>query len=248
MDLHLFARVLLRFKYLVAGGFVVAMLLSMLTIVKLDPFHGFLAPRTAPIYQASANLFVTEPGFPWGSAVQTYTPAGKGASSPTGDLGRLTSLANLYAQLANSDEIKAIAAHRSPREGKITATEMYYTSPGFYTSALPIVTIAGAALTPSGAIATAQAGANALMGYLRQQQRAAGIPKAHRVVLQEILRPRKTTVLNPTKKTLPVVVFLTVMLAVLGLAFVLENLRTVPEAVALRPEADALPDDTRRSA
>jgi len=241
VDLHLFGRVLWRFKYVVAGGFTIAVLLAIFTVAKLD-FHGVphLAPRKAPIYQSSADLLVTEAGFPWGSAVQTYTPAGEGNSSPTGDLGRLTSLANLYAEFANGDQIEALAARKAPHGGTISATQMFYTNPALYTTPLPIVTITGSASTPANAIATARAGVDALMGYLTRQQSTANIPSEHRVVLQEIRRPDKTTVANPPKKTLPIVVFLTVMLAVIGLAFVLENLRPVPKTIALRADADQL--------
>lgn len=251
MDLGLYGRVLWRFRHIVAGGFVVGVLLSVFTVATIN-FSGFphLVPRPAPIYQASADLFVTEPDFPWGSAVQTYTPSGQSGPAPTGDLGRLNSLANLYAQLANSDTIKALAARKSPPGGQITAAQKFYTNPAFYTSALPILTINGTATNPARAIATAQAGADALIGYLARHQRAADIPEAHRVVLQEIHRPaRKTvTVVNPTKKTLPIAVFLTVMLAVVGLVFVLENMRPVPRTVVLRPEADPVAENARRSA
>src|SRR5215470_1393727 len=103
MDFHLFGSVLWRFRYLVAAGLVVALLLSVLTVAKLPSF----APRTPPVYASHATLLVTQTGFPWGSAVQQYSqsPTGEGGLVPAGDLTRLTNLANLYVQLANSDLI-----------------------------------------------------------------------------------------------------------------------------------------------
>src|SRR5256885_705400 len=104
MDIRLFVRVLWRFKFLVAAGFVVAVALGVLTIDKVELSHGKpkLTSRTQPVYASSATLLITQSGFPWGSAVQQYAQTGTGESSvPSGDLGRLTALANLYVQLAN---------------------------------------------------------------------------------------------------------------------------------------------------
>lgn len=250
MDLRLFGRVLRRFKYVVSAGFVVAVLLSVLTIAKIDLSHGMphLAARKPPVYQSSATLLLTQPGFPWGSAVQQYS-TGRGGPVPVGDMGRLTALANLYVQIANSDMIKALVVRRAPYGGTISATQNYAFTPAYTSSPLPMITISGTGITRANAVATAQAGVDALNGYLSQQQSAAGISDAQRVVFQELTRPRKTRVVNPIKKTLPVVVFLTVMLAVVGLSFVLENLRPqVPQAVALRPETEPATGSARRSA
>jgi DNA-binding protein Fis len=254
VNLRLFAAVLWRFKYVVAGGCAIAILLSVLSIAKVDLSHGVprLTPRTQQIYASSAALLVTQSGFPWGSAVQSYYSSAGSKSSPVpaGDLNRLTALANLYVQLANSDVIKSIVARHSPAGGHlITASQNYSFSPSYYSSALPIVTINGTGTTRANAILTTQAGVDALSSYLRRQQNSARISDAQRVVLQEIQRPRLTTVMNPTKKTIPAVVFLTIMLAVVGLAFVLENLRPrANETTPLRQDVEPVVDAARRSA
>jgi hypothetical protein len=250
VDIALFARVLWRFKYVVSAGFVLAIALSVLTVYKVDLSHGIpgLAPRKTPLYSSTATVLITQPGFPWGSAVQQYESPGPGqASVATGDIGRLTTLANLYVQFVNSDLTKSIVVKRT--RGTVTANQNYSFTPSYYSQALPILSITGTNTSPASAIATAQTGVDVLTTYLQRQQQAAKIGDRQRVVLQELARPAKTTVANPVKKTLPVVVFLTIMLMVTGLAFVLENLRPrVPRPVASVPGVDPVVDSAQRSA
>jgi hypothetical protein len=252
MNIQLFARVLWRFKYMVGAGFLVALALGILTIYKVDLTHGApkLTPRTRPLYSSNAQLLVTQKGFPWGSAIQQYVAPAKGESSvPSGDLGRLTGLTNLYVQLANSDTIRLLVAKKAPRPSGIVATQNYSFSPTYYSSALPILTITGTSTSRAKARLTTQIGAEVLTDYLKQQQDAAGIEDSQRVVIQELVSPRKTALVDGPKKTLPVVVIFTIMLAVIGLAFVLENLRPrVPAAVVARADAAPLIESARRSA
>jgi hypothetical protein len=252
MDLHLFARVIWRFKYVVLGGLLVAVVLGVMTVAKIDLSQGrpHLTPRTEPVYASAATALVTQSGFPWGSAVQQYATPNPGASPvPAGDLTRLTALTNLYVQLANSDAIRRLVATKAPRGSTITASQNYSVSPSFYSTALPILTITGTSTTRAGALATAQAGVDVLVGYLRDQQRAAGIADGQRVVLQELQSPRAVAVINGTKKTLPVVVIFTVMLAVIGLAFVLENVRPrAPIKIIAGAEVEPRLDSARRTA
>jgi hypothetical protein len=247
MDIRLFARVLSRFRYLVAAGFLVAVLLSVLTVAKLPS----LAPRTPPKYASTATLLVTQHGFPWGSAVQQFTNSKDAGGAPVtvGDLGRLTALANLYVQLANSDVIRTRVVRMSPVLGTVSATQNYAISPQLYSTALPMLTISGISDSPAHAITVTETGVNALKGYIEQQQQAASIDKQERVVVQVVQHPREASVINPIKKTLPVVVFLTVMLAVSGLAFALENLRPRAPLVGIpRAKTEPLSDRARRSA
>ena len=233
------------------AGCAVALALAVFSVAKVDFSHGVpdLSSRTPHRYASSATLLVTQSGFPWGSALQIYAPAGKNSTAPSGDLSRLTQLANLYVQLANSDVIRSIVAVKVPRGDLISASQNYSFSPSYYSSALPIVTINGVGKSRADAIATTQTGVAALSTYLKRQQDTARIDDAQRVVLQEIQYPRLTTIVNPTKKTIPVVVFLTVMLAVIGLAFVLENVRPQqPETQAFTRDEQPVVDAARRTA
>jgi hypothetical protein len=209
----------------------------------------YLKSRTAPIYSSSAVLLITQPGFPWGSAVQSYTPSNTSGQAPvaTGDLTRLTSLTNLYVQIANSDIIQARVAKKAPTTQSVVATQNYSLSPSLYSSPLPIMTITARSRTKALAIADAQASADVLVAYLKHQQSAARITPSDRVVVQQLQAPKRAVAVNPTKKTLPAVVFLTIMLAVVGLAFVLENMRPhAAVSVMPQPEADRALDGSAR--
>jgi uncharacterized protein involved in exopolysaccharide biosynthesis len=81
--------------------------------------------------------------------------------------------------------------------------------------------------------------------YVRSQQALAAIPNGDRVDLQVLQNATPPVVVVPRKKTLAIVVFLAVVVAVVGLAFVLENLRprarVIASAASAAPEASATP-------
>ena len=62
------------------------------------------------------------------------------------------------------------------------------------------------------------------------------------------MRPRGAEIFQPRSKTMPIVIFLAVMFATVGLAFLLENLR--PPCAAGRAAVELAHDDTaqRRTA
>jgi hypothetical protein len=71
----------------------------------------------------------------------------------------------------------------------------------------------------------AQQSADAFRTYIRMQQIANNVPADDRVIVEQLVRPKPAEVARPRSKTMPVVVFLAVMLATVGLAFLLENMR-----------------------
>ena len=74
------------------------------------------------------------------------------------------------------------------------------------------------------------------MAFLDRKAREAEIPESQRVQVDVLAQPRGAVVIEPRKKTLPIVAFLTVITGTIGLVFVLENLRSrvrpVPDAAA----------------
>ena len=92
-------------------------------------------------------------------------------------------------------------------------------------TALPYIDLSGVAASPKDAADVARRGTQALQRYIVQQQADADIPPSDRVSLQVLSPPQPATVATGHKKTLPIAVFLGTMILVLGLAFVLENLR-----------------------
>ena len=90
--------------------------------------------------------------------------------------------------------------------------------------------------------------ARAFKDYLTRKQADAGIPPAQRVQVQINNRASDATLLAGRKKTTPVVIFLTIMLAAIGLAFILENLRPRVQLVGRDAGDQADKTDERRSA
>ena len=179
-----------------------------------------------------ATLLVTEPDFPLGRSVfeqevppvgsdqpQTYTP--KFAPSS-----RFIELANIYAELVTGDDVRELMlrgrADPRRRRGHSARGDERLGCARFRCSA-----IRGLASTPEGAISVAQRANDAFRRSSSTEQDRGGIPADQRVVLTEVRQPSPATtvLLEGRSKTVPIVVFLTVMLAVVGLAFILENLR-----------------------
>lgn len=231
MDLPIYLRVLWRFKVVVALGLLAACALAFLALVRVAPGGSpALKWRKPNVYVSYSQLFVTQPGFPWGS----LTPPS------SADAGRFTSLAIIFTQLANSDEVERIMLRQGPVNGTVQAATVLDPT---QRSPLPLVKIAALADSPGDAVHLARRATSALLSYIHDQQAVNGIPDARRVLVQEVSHPETATIYQARKKTLGIAVFIAVLLATCGLAFVLENLRPrVPAAASLhtvRPDADA---------
>jgi hypothetical protein len=210
MDLRIFGRVLWRFKYMVLVGFVVAIALAFMSMVRVSK-DGKIAYRQGETWVSYSQLFVTQQGFPWG----------KLAVSQTSDPGRFSSLALIYAQWAPSDLVRQIMLRSGPIHGKIEAAAVT-TSPTS-NDALPIVQIAGYGDSLLHSLQITQRATAALVKYVGMQQAANGIPDSNRVLLQQIQVASKSKLVSGRSKTLPIVVFLAVMSAIVALAFAREN-------------------------
>lgn len=224
MDLHLFFRVLWRFRLLVLGGVVLAAALAFLSVAKVS-FAGSkpeVTYRKAESWSAESAVFVTQRGFPWGRAIYPPLKAVPNATSPFADPGRLAFLAVYYARFMQSDAIRNLIAKQGAPNGSVAAKSGIDTSSGF---SLPTVTITAVATDSGSAVQLANQAALALKGYIARQQVSAKIKPKERVVLQIINVARTGALIEPRKKTLPIVVFLSVLIATLGLCVVLENLR-----------------------
>jgi hypothetical protein len=218
MDFNLYGRVLWRFRKLVAAGTVLALLLSLLTVFTIGS-HG-LTLRHKPVYRAQSTLLLTQPRFPAGRAVSGTYSQGVAVDDPN----RLSSIATYYVQLVSGDALQSLFA-RSRVSGKVIAAPVYYTTPAFYSIQLPMMTITASSSTSRAAVALAAYASKTFRSFVRGQQNAASIASEQRVVIEELRKPDQTLAVGGAKKTLAAIVFLTVMMAVVGMAFVLENLR-----------------------
>lgn len=226
MDLRLFLRVLWRFRVLVVAGSCAALALTFLSMVRVNPGGTpMLAYRSSETWNASAKVFVTEPGFPWGRRLITTPVEGTPTSSTESDPSRFTGLAVLYSNLATSDSVRRILLKRGPFKSKITAAPLPANSNG---DPLPIIQLTATGSTKRTAKVNATRATHALVQFIQQQQEANNIPDGDRVVLEVIESPRKAVLLAGRPKVVPIFVFVFVMGLVIGLALVLENLRPRP--------------------
>jgi hypothetical protein len=236
--------------------------------------------RQAEQWESLSTLFVTSRGFPWGSidtqssgplagradqaagarqdaaaaesdgaaAREDGTPAASATPTPL-DPANLTALAGLYVQLATSDPVYRIMSFVPGRDGALQAFPVT-SDPTGRGDTLPMVTLSAIAGTPADAQKLAARHAEAFVTYLRREQRRAEIPASERVVVEVVRQPQAPTLLEGRKKTRPMVVFVAIMIAVLGLAFALENLRPRVRVLpsAQEPLEPVAAEPVRRSA
>lgn len=228
MDLRQTARVLGRHRLTLVAGVVLAILLATLSYYRVttDGLVPELTPRKAELWQSQANIFLTESGFPAGRKtipLVTTVVAGEAVPVPEySDPVRFARFASLYARLAQSDAVRKLMEKRGPLPGSLAATPTFDTS-SRNGEPLPMLSLLGKAPTAAGAKATVTRGLEAFLAYMAIRQKEAKIPKDERVQLHVINVPQPAVLLEPRKKTLPVVVFLAVMIAALAVAFIREN-------------------------
>jgi hypothetical protein len=220
MDLQLYLRVLWRFRLLVVVGFLLALALAFLSHVNVT-FDGGgpgFSYREARLWESRASVWVTREGFQAGRTTSSEAAATD-----------FSGLAALYANLAQSDEVRAIMREEGPINGALEVSASYDST---RRSSLPFVIISAFAASPGTAQSLAGRQMNALIQFIENQQDADRIPPSQRVVLEVLKQPTPAALVANRSLTRPIVIFLTVMIAVLGLAFILENLRPSVRPVA----------------
>lgn len=228
MDLPLFGRVLWRWRLLVLAGVILAIALAVLSIAKVGFDGGMptLTYRSSETWQARSTLLLTQQGlFPEGRSIFPPAPVAQDGETPPpypyAGTGRFAELAPIYAQLAASDAVIGILRRSGPIRGSVDAIALQ--SPSNTPS--PMISLFATGATPGDASDLVQRARIAFITFLSDRQTAAKIPPGQRVdvrVVRELMPP---ILLEPRKKTLPIVVLLAVVSATVGLAFVLENMR-----------------------
>ncbi len=254
MNLQLYARVLWRFRWLVLVGTLAAFVLAFFSYASVS-FKGgspHLKYRESQFWQSQASVLITQEGFPWGRTVLPAPPVNNPAAGGAGnyaDPNRLAQLAVFYSQLANSDAIQRLVLNGYPKSAKMTAAPDQVGNNGNGYS-LPFVQIFGVGLTKAMAVAIADRGSRQFQSYIAQQQETAGIPAIDRVRLEITTAPRldKAQLLTGRKKTTPIVILLTVLIATFGLAFILENLRPAVRSARVPADVEELRQPATRTA
>jgi hypothetical protein len=252
MDLRRYASVVWRFRIIVAAGLVLAIMLALLSVVRVSS-HG-LTYRDSQLWSATMKLKVTQSGCPECRLyAQRQSGTGDGATNlvspkePVVDPARLATLAIYYSQIITSDAVRTLADRGDGVVGKIIATPDRDAESGVL---LPYIDVLSIGTTANGARLYADRTAQALSSYISAQQRANNVAPSDRAVVQAIVHPRGASVYRARPKTMAIVVFLAVMFATIGLALVLENARprkreVDPNARSGSTESD---QDERRSA
>ena len=219
-----------RFWPLVATGVILASSLAILSLVRVTS-HGLIY-RKPLVWQSQALILLTQPGSPEFRGI-LVPPTGSSVPPQPVNLSGFT---DLYSQFANGDDVRRLMRDEgAPVTWSITAAPVVPTIQG---ATLPVIALAGRANSANGAVSAVEYGRRALVEYVKRQQQAAKIPTDQRIELQTVQGATSPVVVEPRKKTLAVVVFLAVLVAGLGLAFILENLR--PRVRAVAPAAPLL--------
>jgi cytoskeleton protein RodZ len=235
LDLRTLFRVIHRFWPLVALGVVLAVALSFISFFRVDlQGRPHVAYRQHETWRGTEVLLLTQRGFPWGRTVYPYVISKKTGllipAAPFADPGRFNSLAVFYAQLANSDAVRALVTRAGRLDGTYSASPVVKSvggGPGTQpiTQLVPLIQIDGFARTPAQALGIARRVSHAMRSYLERTQTNADIPVKQRIVVQVLSTARKATLARGRRLTIPIIAFLAILIATLGLAFVLENLR-----------------------
>jgi hypothetical protein len=236
-------RVLWRFRVLMAVGAIFALALAILSFVRVSPGGDpMVSYRAEEQWITAATLFVTQRGFPWGRlTIETPEEAARrtGSAPPASGSGgtefadpsRFSNLAVLYAYLATSDPVRSLLTKAGPMNGEIVAEPVTLGGQAFAPT-LPLIRLSAIAATPEGARDLVIRATDAFQKFLADQQASNEIPDDQRVLVSVVKRAEKPQLLAGRSLTLPIVVFMGVMILVSGLAFVLENVRSRGRPVA----------------
>jgi hypothetical protein len=230
MDIGLFFRVISRFWPIVAAGAALAIVLAFLSVAKVSLSGGpQVSYRSPEQWSSTSTIYITQAGFAAGRAVFDQVLAipsqggGKNFVPLVSDPSAFSGYSTIIAQLANSDQVQRLMARNGKVNGTAIATPV--TPQDAPTGSLPFVQVSGVAASPRDAERTARQATTALLTFMKEQQDRAQIPVNKRVVLNVLQEPRAATLLKGHSKTRPVFIFIAAMCAVIGLVFVLENLR-----------------------
>jgi hypothetical protein len=251
LDFGLYLRVLWRFRLIVLTGVCLGLALAFLSFVRPSFEGGKLTfgYRQTEVWESEARLFVTQKGFPWGRTAPEYLPAdteGGAPPVPTSDPGRLAALATLYAEFAKGDYVQSIVGSKA----RLVIVEPVPAPPLSSPPILPLISIRALGPTPRASAELARKTSRALLTFIRRQQSDARIPDSARVQVELLSQPIRPIRIKDRGKTIPIIVFMAVVMAACALAFVLENLR--PRGPRAKPrefvEPFAEPDAGERDA
>jgi hypothetical protein len=227
MDLALFARVLWRYKYLVGGALVLGLVLA---------FVAYQNSGDQARWTSESTVMVTQKGFPWGRVAIPVESAPAPGERPQAftpqfaDPSRLSSLATLYAELVEGDQVRARVETQNPIDPSATIDAQPMVGGVNADQDLPLIKIVTEDKTAAGTLGLTSDVTKAFSEYLADEQQRSDIAAKERVIVQVMRQPGSTqpgvaTQVQGRSLTRPAVLFLALAFASIGLAFILENLR-----------------------
>jgi hypothetical protein len=211
VDLRVFIQVVRRHKVAAILGVAAAVFLALFSYVRIDPTGSpTFTYRKSVLFASREVLQITQPGFYEGRV-----------TVDSGQRDSLLELAPLYARLANSDPVRKRMLRSGPIPGGVDVNPVIDDTG----NGLPLPLVEIIAFTRSAQLAPKRAArqARAFIGYLQANQAANGIPERRRVSVSVIKGPSKPFIAVPRKKTLPVIVFMSMLIATCALVLVLDN-------------------------
>jgi hypothetical protein len=209
VDLSLHLRVLARHRVLLAGGLTAAIVLALLSYVRIGP--DGVQYRKQELWRSTTRLFVAEKGFP-------FRPTGQAPVDPT-------TFAVIASQFANSDAVMRMLKKDAKVSKNGNVNGLVEASPATDNNDqfLPFIDVSGLAPSAAGSQALAARAAAAISTYV--QQRQAGVPERKRVTLQVVSRPNLPVLLQPRSKSATLFLFLGILCLTFIAVYVRENLR-----------------------
>ena len=169
MDLAFFLRVVGRFKFLVAGFFVLGCLLAVLSVATVNGFG--LKWRNPEQWQATARLLLTAPPLRNASSA---TPAGQTKINAYVAVQQsLPGLASLYASFVQSGAVLKSIQQPGGAQGDVVGTPVN-ANPGGGGGYLPMISVQSLSDTPAHAIQLGSRAISALTRYVSAQQTRQG--------------------------------------------------------------------------
>jgi hypothetical protein len=230
MNLRRHLNVIRRFRLIITGGFVLAVILAILAVFTLS--SGGLKWRGVETYESQATVNVTQQGFPDGRVILTDpTPAtatGDGSAQQQGSSGeafadpsRFANLAIIYSYFAKSDAVRSLITPR-PLPDQISLTPVLGAMNSGQT--LSVATLDTFAHMPDAALALNRSALAALKGYLEREQTQAGVRPENRVRIDVLTPATHAFLIAGHSKTPALAAFLLVMAGAFALAYCLDNL------------------------
>jgi hypothetical protein len=253
MNLERHLHVIWRYRMVVATGVLLGTVLAFLAAFQVS--SKGLERRGSELWSSTSLVLVTQQGFPWGrvtlpgsttdagGAPATSTPGTNGQGQAPdriqfADPGRFNNLALLYSVISYSDQVRARLPER-PDASQIQAIPLDPTNSG--QAPLPIVSLTTQSNSPQAAMTLNEHAFKGLRDLLRNEQQANDIPAKDRVVLAQLNRPQKPTLVQGRSMTSSILAYMLCVIAALALAHILEGLRLARERRNGAP-ADMQPD------